>query len=650
MKKILFLIFAAFPVLLYGQPEFESYNWNTFPSSQNTDTVKCINGAAVTMERRIFETYLNAENYFEELFVYHLKIKIESHDALSSFNKIYISLKNVIDIVNIQARFISSSGKITVLPKESIKQIANLENNGDYKTFAIEGAEVGGQIEYFYVLRRKFDPYSGYYIQDQIPRSNVEIIFAYPSKVEYQIKTYNGLSPFKLDKNNPDRTYQKSFSAYIPAIEKEGYSDYKAELMRFEYTFSYNHYNSSLRKYSWNTGCENIYKNIYDLSKSDKTAAQSLSRQIIQGEVGTEQKVRAIENWIKSNISISKEIPYQKELSDVLKRKQANNNTAIKLFVATFQAADIKFELISTSNKTNQPFDPNLNCGNFMNYYLFYFPDIDEYMSPDDAEYRLGLIPTNYQGEYGLFMRPVSYNKDLTSLAYQVRKIPLQDYRLNSDTLIIILSLLENETDIQANIRRIMTGELGRVFQNVFQNLPEDKKQEVAEQVFRMGDQNSKVSSQKLVNSDPNSIGVLPFIWDVSLQAGNLIENAGNDLIFHIGETIGQQSELYQEKSRKLPINIGMLHNYYRKITFEIPDGYKVVNPENLNMNIAMKNDDKISCTFTSEAKINGNQLVIISREYYTEESYPAERYNEFRDVINAAADFNKKTILLKKI
>lgn len=651
MRKIIFLILISFPFLLFGQKtEFESYTWDTFPAVHNSDTIKSLNGAAVTLDRRIFETYLNAENYFEEMFVYHRNVKIDSHNALASFNKIYISLENVIEILNIQARFIAPNGKITVLPKESIKQIANLDNDGDYQTFAIEGAEVGGQIEYFYVLRKKFSPHSGYYLQDRIPKSNVEILFAYPSKIAYLIKGYNGLPAFNLNTENPEKTYQKSFIAYIPGVQEEKYANYKASLMRFEYTLSYNNYHSSLRTYSWKTGCENTYNNVYDLSKSDKAAALTLYKKIAPAKGSVDENVRSIENWIKSNLSIKKEIPYQKDLSEVIRLKQANNTSAVKLFVGILLAGNISFEFIETGNNSARPFDPDFNCINFLNYYLIYFPEIDQYLIPDDIEYRMGIIPAEYQGEYGLFMHPVCYNEDINVLAYDIRKIPVQDHSFNTDSLLIDLSLSSNQTDIEAKIHRSITGALGRVFQNIFQNLTEEKKKEVTEQFFRMGKQNSHISSLSIENDHPNNIGINPLILDVSMHSGELIENAGNDLLFHIGETIGQQAELYQEQSRKLPIHVGILHNYYRKIVFQIPSGYMVANPENLEMNVAMKNGDKVSCTFTSQAEIKGDRLIIISREYYTDETYPASRYDEFRDVINASADFNKKTILLRKI
>lgn len=651
MRKLFFLLLISLPVLSFSQKtEFNSYTWDTFRSDQKADTIKCVNGAAVTLDRRIFETYLNAENYFEELFVFHRKVKIDSHNALASFNKIYISLENVIEILNIQARFIAPNGKITDLPKESIKQIANLDNEGDYQTFAIEGAEVGGQIEYFYVLRKKFDPESGYYLQDRIPKGNVDIVFAYPSKIEYLVKGYNGFPTFKLDNKNPEKTYQRAHIDYIPAIEEEKYANYRADIMRFEYTLSYNNFNSMLRKNSWKTGCENTYNNVYDLTKSDKSVAQSLCKQIIQTQANTEQKVRAVENWIKTNISIKKEIPFQKDLTEIVRLKHANSTSAVKLFLSILSAANINFEFVETGNNSARPFDPDFNCTNFLNSYLVYFPEIDQYMIPDDIEYRLGLIPKEFQGQYGLFMHPVSFNDNIRSLAYNVKRIPIQNYSANSDSLFVHLSLNKNQTDIDSKIRRTIKGDLGRIFQNIFQDLSEEKRMNVCQQFFIMGKQNPKITSLSVKNGTPNDIGQSPIVFDLDLQAGELIESAGNDLLFHIGETIGVQAELYQEQSRKLPIHVGILHGYYRKIVFQIPSGYVVANTENLNMNVEMKSGDKTGCIFTSEAEIKGDQLIIISTEYYNDESYPASRYNEFRDVINASADFNKRTILLKKI
>jgi hypothetical protein len=164
-----------------------------------------------------------------------------------------------------------------------------------------------------------------------------------------------------------------------------------------------------------------------------------------------------------------------------------------------------------------------------------------------------------------------------------------------------------------------------------------------------MGVNNTKINSYTVKNSSPSDIGVKPFDWDVDITAGSLVETAGNDLIIKIGETIGAQSELYEASKRRLPIQIDVLRSYYRHIVLNIPAGYRITNPEDLNMRVEMATGGQINCIFTSEARIQGGQLIITSTEYYADSSYPVDRYEEFRKVINAAADFNKKTLILQK-
>ena len=71
--------------------EFSNYTWTTFPSLPEQDSVKAVNGCVITLERRITEVYANKEEVFEEISIFHRKIRVESHDAINSFNKIYIA-------------------------------------------------------------------------------------------------------------------------------------------------------------------------------------------------------------------------------------------------------------------------------------------------------------------------------------------------------------------------------------------------------------------------------------------------------------------------------------------------------------------------------------------------------------------------------
>ena len=117
-----------------------------------------------------------------------------------------------------------------------------------------------------------------------------------------------------------------------------------------------------------------------------------------------------------------------------------------------------------------------------------------------------------------------------------------------------------------------------------------------------------------------------------------------------IGEIIGQQVEMYQEKERKLPIEIEYPHVLDRTIKFEIPKGYQVKNLNDLNINISY-NDDKgaESMSFVSSYTQEGNVVTIRVVENYKQTKYPITQINEFVKVINAAADFNKVVLVLEK-
>lgn len=650
MKNLIIFLLLLFPIFLCAQSKYSEYNWNTLPVTNNADTIKAVDGAVILLERRITEVYINKQQNFEENFVYHKKIRVETHQAIDQFNKIYIPLNNVIDIIDVAARFIAPDGKETIISKNNIKQIENLENKGDFKTFVVEGAETGGQIEYYYILRKNFNPYGGYYVQDETPRANVDFIFSYPKKLTYLFRFNNGFPNFTADESNEDILVQRATINYVPGITEEKYAYYKPNMMSFDFTLAYNRYQSSLRVYSWAKACSNIYNNSYIFTKKEMSATQALLKQINTTAQNETQKIRDIENWVKKNFKVDKDIEKQPGLVNNIKLKQCNFLDVTRLYVALFQAAGIPFELVKTGDKSVQPFQPDFDAFNYMDYTLFYFPNANKFLTPEDNTYRLGILAPEFQGGYGIFMKPLVYNESLKTLGYEIRQIPYEKYTENGDSLDITVTIEPENNLLKTKIRRVMFGDFGRSFQSFFHLLDEKKKQELVETLFSFGKDHTDVLSMKYQNTTPENIGVNPLVWDVELQSKSLIEVAGNDLLIKIGETIGQQSELYQKNQRVLPIAVSLLHDYYRKIKFVIPEGYKVGNLNDLNMHVEMKNNGKTSCIFTSEVSLHENILTIISKEYYIDPDYPASRYEEFRNVINAAADFNKKTLLLQKM
>jgi hypothetical protein len=643
----LFVLLISLP--LAGQTsEFERYDWNTLPRrSAVTDTLKAINGTKILLERRIKEIYINREDIFEEINVFHQRIRVETHDAVDNNNKIYIPLHNVIDILTIKARFISPAGKITEVPQESIKELENPENKGNFKLFAMEGAEVGGEIEYFYTLRNTFDAFGTFYVQSEEPKSDVEVIFSFPSKLGYIIKSYNGFPEFISSQDSSGKTYMKASAVMIPAQKEERYSYHKAHIMRYEYTLAYNTYNSSLRIYSWSKVSYNVFNNTYKLSRTEQSAVKNAVKNLALDNKTTQEKIQLIERWIKTEVAVSEAITESPSLDQVIKYRQTSESGVTRLYVAMLNELKIAFELVMTCSREKCDFDPDFNGWNFLDDYLIYFDEYKKYIAPGNTESRMAVLPSDYQGVYGLFLHPVYYNDELASLAYEVKTLPVDPLETSSDSLFIRIECDFNQLQSHMKIHRVLSGNMAVSFQSFWETVNPDRQIEIISNVFDMGDKNTTILKHSVINGSRSDIGLRPMLWDIELSGHSLIETAGNDFIINVGKTIGTQSELYQEEARKLPVDIDFLHHYYRKIEVLIPEGFIISNPDELNMKVEMTQEGKTNAYFTSWYTLSDDKIIIFSEEVYPDLFYPIEKFAKFREVINAAADFNKKTLIL---
>jgi hypothetical protein len=124
---------------------------------------------------------------------------------------------------------------------------------------------------------------------------------------------------------------------------------------------------------------------------------------------------------------------------------------------------------------------------------------------------------------------------------------------------------------------------------------------------------------------------------------------ANDKYIVNIGELIGRQTELYSDKKRQQAVDAQSLHGYYRIIEFEIPDGYRCEDISPLIMDVMLDDGDGISARFTSKAEIINNTIRVENIEFYNKMEYPVELYDAYKAVINAAADFNKASVVLGK-
>ncbi|WP_156026909.1 hypothetical protein [Sporocytophaga myxococcoides] len=126
----------------------------------------------------------------------------------------------------------------------------------------------------------------------------------------------------------------------------------------------------------------------------------------------------------------------------------------------------------------------------------------------------------------------------------------------------------------------------------------------------------------------------------------NGTKKAGKNFILEVGKFIEKQTELSDEQiQRDRDIHMGFARTFNAEVTIVIPEGYSVEGIDNLNMNVS-----NIYGGFISSARIEQNKLVIKTSKYYTKNHCSAADWQYMVSFLNAAVQFSKSRILLKKL
>ena len=238
------------------------------------------------------------------------------------------------------------------------------------------------------------------------------------------------------------------------------------------------------------------------------------------------------------------------------------------------------------------------------------------------------------------------------SLDYYFSEIVLtnNDYsKINKNINVSFSKKLKNATIDES---RSFTGYWGLLNRNYIY-LSESEETEFLVDYFTLsGLENKKILKYKIINFDlDNNSTNEPLLISSKIQTTDLVKNEADSIILFPGKVIGLQSNLFEKEKRWNPIEINFPNEYDYNIKFDIPKGYTIANFENLNIyKKYVSVDGNITAKFKSYAKYDNNTLIIYVKEFYKSLRYEKNRYDEYRDVINAAAKFYESSVLLEKI
>jgi len=470
-----------------------------------------------------------------------------------------------------------------------------------------------------------------------------------PAHLAFKFKSYNGLPAVK-DTIIGNRRIYFIQADNIPELRNEEFSNYARERMRLEFKLAYNLGKSNKELYTWADITQQEYTSLHDLNKKELKAVAKLYNSLHINSLATiEAKITQIENYVKSEIIIQEVYQDAKPTLDkVIQDKFGSKTDLVKLYAAIFREAGIECQLVYTSERDELPFDGSFESWRFLNNYLFYFPATDKFMTPEEVNYRYPMIPANLTFTDGLFMKDISIGGLETAVA-SVKFIPPLDAHSTAQIINANISFTPDLGMAHLDVSVAMKGYYAVYIQPYYPQLPEDKKQQLLETLMKDITKDTHYTKLWAENTEPNSpIIEKPFIVHAELDGNALIEQAGNKMLFKVGEIIGPQSELYQDKQRKLKVENDYNREYIRTIKITIPEGYSITNLSDINIRHVYEKNGKMVFNFISSYTLEGNLLTINVNETYREITCPFDKYEDYRSVINAAADFNKVVLVFE--
>ncbi|MFY0598670.1 MAG: DUF3857 domain-containing protein [Cyclobacteriaceae bacterium] len=646
IKSTLILLFIGAATIVKSQ-QYEPYEWDVDRTLMELSDDEAAYPLYYLKKAEIHQYEYDASKRLMCYITNHQIIKVNNDEALSRSNQIYIPMYNTIELVAIKARAITKDGSIVNFDKSNIKELEG--DKSGYKIFAIEGAEVGGEIEYFYTRKTYSSNFFTNFFQFTYPVKSYDFSLKCPENLEYDFKIYNydQGQVAQTDTTKDFNLYQFSASQ-IADLQSESFGAYENSKMRMEAKLAYNSESGSGRKFTWGDAGIRIYPRIYELTKSEKKAFSKLTKQLdLSGN--PLDAFRKAEHAIKTTYFLQEDAGDEGYLLDaVIQNKYATSFGFTKLYAALLNHLDIEHEIVLTSNRMKRAFDPDFDTWNYLDEYLIYVNKADQFLSPKDTPFRLGTIPSDYINSYGLFIKQEKI-QDFTHPVSRTAFIPPLSYTANFDNMDLSVSFSEDLDENIVTVERAFKGYGAEYYKAATLFLQEEQKKEMLDNVVKYLANDANIES---VNIKESNTGYdewhAPFVVEGKFETKSYIESAGDIILFKVGEMIGAQSELYQERERNTPIANDFNRGYLRKIRVEIPDGYVVKNPDDIIINEQVV-EDRLIYDFESSYTINEQTLDIEIVEFYDQIDYPVEKFEPFRKVINAAADWNKIVLVIEE-
>jgi len=651
IRYVITLFILNFTFLLKAQePYYKSYSWELNP---NYKALK-VNPeeAIIAFKDKVVTEFYFEENNFVEFFIEHQVLWLNSNEKIEEYNKVYIPYNSSSEILANKARVITRSGKVIELDQSKILTAEDEETKKTYKYFAFEGVEKGSFIEYYYIIKR-IPKYKGrkIFMQSSYDIKNADFEVYAPKNLEFKFKSYNGLAEVILDTLEKDKLHWKLSLDSIEKIENEENAPYNTLRKYLIYKLYRNAASNNYDISSYRNVTKNVYNYLHiKFTGEEAKIINEISQLAGLDEANEEiENIRKLENYLKGNYFYSDIASNQLEdIKSVHKTKTANETGLLQIYIAVLKNLGIKTEIVLTCDRMDTRFDQDFEASNFLTHYLLYFPSVDKYTAVKLIESRVGFPPAELTDNYGLFIKEVSIGTYKAGVG-QIKYIETPVASQSGEKMTIDVFFDKMDLSVcQIKFDRIMMGYFAMFIQPFLSIANEESLNELYDELIKSINENMTIKSKKTYNDKSELFGIEPFRIVAEVETNAFVDKAGKKYLFKIGELIGPQIEMYQEKGRHLPLEDDFKRTYERTINIEIPKGYKITNLNDINIENSLIKEEKKIFEFQSRYKLDGNQLVVYVDEYYRQNHVELDIFDDYRKVVNSAADFNKVVLIIE--
>jgi hypothetical protein len=647
MKNLLWSLLFILPSLAMAS-EIKPYEWDRSRGRFTLTNQEKAN-AELFIKQHVQHEYVLEDDQFLMYSTIHKIILVNSNEAIQKHNRIIISMNSTLDLVDLKARSISKDGKVVNFDMTNLKELKDEAGDKSYRIFAIEGIELGSEIEYYFTRKMYANLFDRVFVQNDAPIKNSSFLLSCPKHLKFEFKSYLGYPPVKEESAEERNVYTVSM-ADIEGLKEEPFSYFSANRKRIEFKLAYNTARAGARLYTWDDAAKNFYTRLTSLTKDEEKSLEKYFKSL--GDNAAEKidvRIKNIEQKIKTTVQVDKEGKGGEatgQINSILKYKIASREGITRLMVAVFNKANIATHVVLTCSREDVPFDGSFDTWGYLDDYILYFPATKGFVAPYHFEQRYPFVPHELTSQNGLFIEPFVMGEVKSGLA-SIQHIPAMGSDVSYDNLVMDVKF---SSDLSQNLivqKRSFGGYNAAYLTPYYPMMSKEDQQNMVDNITKQTAPDAKITRW---TAKPFANGINDdFLIDVDFSSSHFLEKAGPRLLFKVGELIGPQTEMYRDDKRTTLVQNDFNRLYDRKITVTIPDGYVIKNPEVLNFNVLFKDKEKTSFAFVSKHEIKGQVLEIVINEFYREIEVPVSRYEDFRKVVNAAADFNKVTLVLEK-